>query len=113
VLLALTGLQYLSVVEGFHPLALKTHFGSDLVIGTSMLNAYSTRDAGALDIAFKFFDGMPERNEYTWSTMIAALSHGGRIDAAIAVYDRDPVKSIPCQTALLTGLARCGRKQDY
>ncbi|CAM0954463.1 unnamed protein product [Alopecurus aequalis] len=111
VLIAVTGLRNLGVLEGIRPLVLKTGFESDVVIGTSMLNAY-TRDAGALDIAIKFFEGMPERNEYTWSTMIAALSHGGRIDAAIAVYERDPVKSIPCQTALLTGLARCGRITD-
>uniref|UniRef100_A0A452ZLT8 Pentacotripeptide-repeat region of PRORP domain-containing protein n=1 Tax=Aegilops tauschii subsp. strangulata TaxID=200361 RepID=A0A452ZLT8_AEGTS len=111
VLLAVTGLRDLGVLEGLRPLALKTGFESDVVIGTSMLNAY-TRDASALDTAMKFFEGMPERNEYTWSTMIAALSHGGRIDAATAVYERDPVKSIPCQTALLTGLARCGRITD-
>ncbi|VAH09538.1 unnamed protein product [Triticum turgidum subsp. durum] len=111
VLLAVTGLRDLGVLEGLRPLALKTGFESDVVIGTSMLNAY-TRDASALDTAIKFFEGMPERNEYTWSTMIAALSHGGRINAATAVYERDPVKSIPCQTALLTGLARCGRITD-
>ncbi|PNT60632.1 hypothetical protein BRADI_5g02740v3 [Brachypodium distachyon] len=108
VLSAVTGLQDLGVLEVLRPLVLKTGFESDVVIGTSILNVY-TRDASALDIAIKFFDGMVERNEYTWSTMIAALSHGGRIDAAIAVYGRDPVKSIPSQTALLTGLARCGR----
>jgi len=55
---------------------------------------------------------MAVRDEYTWSTMIAALSEAGRIDDAFAVYQRDPLKSVPSRTAMLTGLARYGRIND-
>jgi hypothetical protein len=59
VLLAVTGLWDLAILDCLRPLVLKTGFESNLVIGTSMLNAYTTRDA--LDIVVKFFEGMPER----------------------------------------------------
>ncbi|KAF0935667.1 hypothetical protein E2562_035114 [Oryza meyeriana var. granulata] len=108
---AVKGLGNLDVLESLRVLALKTGFERDVVISTAILNVY-TRDESALDTAIKFFESMIERNEYTWSTMIAALSHGGRIDAAIAVYERDPLKSIACRTALITGLAQCGRIDD-
>ncbi|KAG8069772.1 hypothetical protein GUJ93_ZPchr0006g41435 [Zizania palustris] len=111
VLSAVKGLGNLGVLESLRVLALKTAFERDVVIGTAILNVY-TRDANALETAIKFFETMIERNEYTWSSMISALSHGGRIDDAIVVYERDPVKPIACQTALLTGLAQCGRIDD-
>ncbi|GJM89521.1 hypothetical protein PR202_ga05722 [Eleusine coracana subsp. coracana] len=111
VLSAVSHLENFDILDSLHVLALKTGFARDVVVGTAMLNAY-TRNASMLDIALKFFECMTERNEYTWSTMIAALSQGGRIDAAFAVYQRDPVKSIPSRTAMLTGLARCGRIND-
>jgi pentatricopeptide repeat protein len=44
--------------------------------------------------------------------MIAALSQGGRVDAAFAVYQRDPIKFLPSRTAMLTGFAQCGRIND-
>jgi pentatricopeptide repeat protein len=111
VLSAVSRLENFHVLGSLHVHSLKTGFERDVVVGTAMLNAY-TRIANVLDIAVKFFEGMKERNEYTWSTMIAALSQGGRIDAAFAVYQRDPVKTIPSRTAMLTCLARCGRIND-
>ncbi|KAL6620563.1 hypothetical protein ACP70R_035702 [Stipagrostis hirtigluma subsp. patula] len=111
VLSAASHLENFDIVQSLQVLALKTGFERDVVIGTALLNAY-TRDMSMLDTAMKFFDGMKERNEYTWSTMITALAHGGRIDSASDLYQRDPQKSIHSRTAMVTGLARCGRISD-
>jgi len=111
VLSAISNLGNLNILESIHALVHKAGFERDVVIGTAILNVY-TRGVSMLDTAVKFFEGMTERNEYTWSTMIAALSQGGRIDDAVAIYQRDPIKSVPSRTAMLTGLARCGRIYD-
>jgi pentatricopeptide repeat protein len=99
------------ILESIHGLVHKTGFERDVVVSTAILNVY-TKDVNMLDTAVKFFEGMVVRNEYTWSTMIAALSQAGRIDDAFAVYQRDPLKSVPSRTAMLTGLARYGRIND-
>lgn len=99
------------ILESIHVLVHKTGFERDVVVGTAVLNGY-TKDVNMLDSAVKFFEGMTTRNEYTWSTIIAALSQAGRIDDAFAVYQRDPLKSVPSRTSMLTGLARYGRIDD-
>ncbi|CAL4909210.1 unnamed protein product [Urochloa decumbens] len=111
VLSAISNLGNLNILESIHVLIHKAGFERDVVVGTAMLNVY-TRGVSMLDTAVKFFEGMTVRNEYTWSTMIAALSQGGRIDDAVTVYQRDPLKSVPSRTAMLTGLAQCGRIND-
>ncbi|XP_073010446.1 pentatricopeptide repeat-containing protein At4g14050, mitochondrial-like [Typha latifolia] len=102
---AVMGIGNLKLLENLRSLAFKTDFEQDVVVGTSILNVY-TRDSNGLDTAMRFFEGMRERNEYSWSTMIAALSHVGRLGDAFSLYERDPEKSIACQTALLTGFAQ-------
>ncbi|MQL94552.1 hypothetical protein Taro_027233 [Colocasia esculenta] len=108
VLSAVMGLSDLKLLESLRTLAIKANFEGDVVVGTSILNVY-TRCNTALDLASHFFEGMPDRNEYSWSTMISALSQNGRLDDAILVYNKDPQKSIPSRCAMLTGYAQHGK----
>ncbi|KAH7680584.1 TPR-like protein [Dioscorea alata] len=105
---AVVGLGNIVLLENLRSLAIKTGFEGDVVVGTAILNAY-TRESGALESALRFFEGMRERNEYSWSTMITALSHVGRLDDALLFYERDPSKTIVSQTALLAGFAQNNR----
>ncbi|KAL5987772.1 hypothetical protein ACLOJK_035526 [Asimina triloba] len=97
----------LMIVENLHTLAIKTGFNRDVVVGTAILNCY-TRN-GELDLALKFFEAMPERNEYAWTTMISAFSQSGRLDDAIKLYERVQEHRIATQTAMLTAYAQHGR----
>lgn len=108
---AVTGLGNLKLLESLRTLAMKANFEGDVVVGTAILNMYTRYDT-RLDLAFRFFEGMPEKNEYSWSTMISALSQIGRLDDAISVYDKDPEKSIPSRCAMLTGYAQNGRVHE-
>ncbi|XP_020253157.1 pentatricopeptide repeat-containing protein At4g02750-like [Asparagus officinalis] len=108
---AVVGVHDLCLLENFRTLAIKTGFEADVVIGTATLNAY-TRYSQGLDLAKKFFGGMKEVNDYTWSTMISALSHVGRLDDAASVFECDPEKSIASMTAMLTGYAQHGRIEE-
>lgn len=49
------------------------------------MNAYSRN--GSLDDAYKFFKRMPERNEYSCTSMIAAFALCGRLDDAVTLYE--------------------------
>ena len=105
---AVTGLGDLDFLDTLRTLAMKSNLEGDVVIGSAILNAYTRYDT-RLNLALRFFEGMPEKNEYSWSTMISALSQIGRLDDAVSVYHRDPEKSIPSSCAMLTGLAQNGR----
>lgn len=104
---AVSGMGDLTLLESLRSMALKTGFEGDVVIGTAILNAY-TKSCRGLDLGLRFFNDMPVRNEYTWSTMISALSCVGRLVDAVMVFERDPEKSIASMTAMLTGYASNG-----
>ncbi|GMH08480.1 hypothetical protein Nepgr_010320 [Nepenthes gracilis] len=107
---AMMGLSDLDLIESLRSFAVKAGYEEDVVVGTSILNAYTKN--GSLDIARHFFETMPERNEYSWSTMIAAFSHSGRLDDAIALYMRSPQRTVCLQTAMMTAYTQNGRIQD-
>nr|GMD52745.1 pentatricopeptide repeat-containing protein At4g02750-like [Ipomoea batatas] len=90
----------------FLPLPLKMGYSNDVVVGTAILNTF--KRIGSLDLAFKFFNDMPEKNDYTWSTMISAFSHYGRLEDAILLYRQCPQKNVGTQTAMMTAYAQNG-----
>ena len=51
---------------------------------------------------------MPERNEYSWTTMISAFAQCHSLDKAIAFYVRDPVKGVAKRAAVETAYAQKG-----
>ncbi|VFQ91253.1 unnamed protein product [Cuscuta campestris] len=110
VLSVITGLDDARLVTYFLPLALKTGYSSDVVVGTAILN--TLRRTASLDSALKFFNDMPEKNEYTWSTMISALSQCGRLEDAILFYRQVPEHNNGTQTAMLTAYAQNGRMNE-
>lgn len=91
-------------------MAVKTGYESDVLVGTSILNAY-TRN-GSLEPAFRFFETMPEKNEYSWTSMISAFSQCNRLNDAIALYERTSQKSVAIQTVLVTAFAQKGMIDD-
>ncbi|XP_062084353.1 pentatricopeptide repeat-containing protein At4g02750-like [Humulus lupulus] len=107
---AVTGLNGFRLVESLRTVSTKMGYEGHVVVGTSILNAY-TRN-GSLEHAMKFFETMPERNEYSWSTMIAALSQCGRLNDSISLYDRATEKGVATMTAMMTAYAQHGRLFD-
>lgn len=107
---AIKGLSDLELLENLRTVAIKTGYEGDVVVGTAILDAY-TRN-GSLDNAIKFFEIMPNRNEYSWTTMIAAFAQYDRLDNAIAFYERDPAKSVAARTTIMTAYAKKGRMYE-
>ncbi|XP_057471611.1 pentatricopeptide repeat-containing protein At4g02750-like [Actinidia eriantha] len=104
---AVTGLNDFELIGNLRTLAMKTGHERDIVVGTAILNVYTR--SGCLDDAVQFFELMPERNEYSWTSMIAAFSQCERFNDAIALYNRVPKKGVSTQTAIMTAYAQSGR----
>ncbi|KAK1322958.1 Pentatricopeptide repeat-containing protein [Acorus calamus] len=107
---ALTGLGDVKLLENLRTLAIKTGCEADVVMGTATLNAYTRM--GELDSAVAFFEAMPEKNGFAWSTVISALARFGRLDEAIELFDRDPDKTVESRTSMLAGYAQNGRVRE-
>ncbi|OAY81611.1 Pentatricopeptide repeat-containing protein [Ananas comosus] len=59
-------------------------FGTNVVVGSALVDMYAK--CGLIDDARQVFDEMPERNVYTYSSMIAGLASHGRAYEAIALF---------------------------
>nr|CAD1827537.1 unnamed protein product [Ananas comosus var. bracteatus] len=59
-------------------------FGTNVVVGSALVDMYAK--CGLIDNARQVFDEMPERNVYTYSSMIAGLASHGRAHEAIALF---------------------------
>ncbi|XP_057546476.1 pentatricopeptide repeat-containing protein At4g02750-like [Amaranthus tricolor] len=110
VLTAIIGIAALNLVDSVRSIVIKTGYEEDVVIGTSILNAYTR--SGELDMANDFFSRMPMRNEFSWTTMITSFSQCGRLDEAVAFYRRIPESTVYSQTAIMTAYAQNGRILD-
>lgn len=105
-----TWLDNLELLESLRTMAVKTGYESDVLVGTATLNAYTMN--GCLEPAYRFFETMPEKNEYSWTTMISAFSQCDRLNDAIALYERTSEKSVAVQTVIITAFAQKGRIQE-
>ncbi|XP_018433247.2 pentatricopeptide repeat-containing protein At2g33680 [Raphanus sativus] len=67
-----------------HALVVKMSSFGDIYVDTSMLGMYCK--AGLVEDGLKVFAFMPERNTYTWSTMVSGFATRGRVEEAIKVF---------------------------
>ncbi|CAL4918891.1 unnamed protein product [Urochloa decumbens] len=87
----------------------------DAFVGSALVSMYAK--CGCLDEAVRVFDGMPERNEYVWGTMVGAFAVHGLAAEAVACLERmareDGVR--PDGVAVLGALSACahaGKVED-
>ncbi|KAJ0258885.1 Pentatricopeptide repeat-containing protein [Hirschfeldia incana] len=71
---------------GFHCLALKSGFTSDVYVGSSLVVLY--RDSGELENAHKVFVEMPEKNVVSWTALISGFAHDWRVDICLKLYSK-------------------------
>ncbi|XP_013634460.1 PREDICTED: pentatricopeptide repeat-containing protein At2g37320 isoform X2 [Brassica oleracea var. oleracea] len=72
--------------SGFHCLALKSGFASDVYVGSSLVALY--RDSGEIDNAHKVFVEMPEKNVVSWTAMISGFAQEWRVDICLKLYSK-------------------------
>ncbi|CAN1809334.1 Pentatricopeptide repeat-containing protein At4g02750 [Linum perenne] len=64
---------------------------------------------GRLDEARHLFDEMPDKDEFTWNTMVAAYANAGRFTEARKVFHDCPIKSSITWSGLIAGYCRHGK----
>ncbi|KAL9237422.1 hypothetical protein vseg_011971 [Gypsophila vaccaria] len=104
---ALKGFTDLVLVDSLRSIVLKSGYEEDVIVGTAVLNAYAKSER--LDLASGFFNGMPFKNEYSCTTMMAAFSQCGRLNDAVTIYERIPEQTVDTQTAMMTAYAQNSR----
>ncbi|CDY52331.1 BnaA09g38800D [Brassica napus] len=68
--------------------------------------------SGRVEEARQLFDKMPEKDEYTWNTMIVAYSSSGRLSDAKELFRRNPVKNTISWNALISGHCKNRSKDE-
>ncbi|XP_020163052.1 putative pentatricopeptide repeat-containing protein At3g28640 [Aegilops tauschii subsp. strangulata] len=88
---------------------------ADAFVGSALVSMYAK--CGCLQEAVRVFEGMPERNEYVWGTMVGAFAVHGMAREAVACLERmageDGVR--PDGVAVLGALSACahaGKVED-
>ncbi|XP_047324839.1 putative pentatricopeptide repeat-containing protein At5g52630 [Impatiens glandulifera] len=68
--------------------------------------------SGMVDEACQLFDRMPNRDEFTWNTMIAAYADSGRFHEARKLFDLTPKKSSITWSSLISAYCRHGYETE-
>ncbi|XP_010413449.1 PREDICTED: putative pentatricopeptide repeat-containing protein At5g52630 [Camelina sativa] len=88
-----------------HSNADRTKLQSNLVLG-------DLSKSGRVNEARQVFDKMPERDEFTWNTMIVAYSKSGRLSDADQIFRSNPVKNTISWNALISGYCKHGHEDE-
>lgn len=86
VLKSCAGLSALRIGQQVHGAVLVNGFGLDLKNLNALIHMYGK--CGHLGFARKVFDGMCERNEVTWSTMMSCYGMHGRFEEVFEMFGR-------------------------
>ncbi|KAK6148201.1 hypothetical protein DH2020_019113 [Rehmannia glutinosa] len=79
-----------------------------IVADSAMVHAYAK--IGRIDRAKEVFDEMPERNSFSWTSLIAGYFKEGKVDAGLELFGRMPEreKNEITWTNVILGVARNG-----
>ncbi|CAN1137954.1 Pentatricopeptide repeat-containing protein At5g04780, mitochondrial [Linum perenne] len=69
-----------------HCFAIKTSMDENVFVGTALLDVYSK--SGFIQDASRVFDGMSEKSDVTWSSMVAGLVQNKLYEEALVLYTR-------------------------
>eukprot|EP01018_Ginkgo_biloba_P018762 Gb_15183 [translate_table: standard] len=101
-----THLSDLHQGEQIHGYIIRGGFGSDVVVGTTLIDMYAK--CANIDIARHFFDEMPKRNVVSWSAMISCYVQNGQANEALALLIEMEIQGIkPTLITLMSILPAC------
>ncbi|GJM92099.1 hypothetical protein PR202_ga08529 [Eleusine coracana subsp. coracana] len=83
----------------------------DLVSWNSMVAGYVA--CGEMELAQKLFNEMPQRDAFSWATMIDGYGkQAGGVDHARDLFDQMPDRDLVCWNSMIDGYARHGRMDE-
>ncbi|XP_057822393.1 pentatricopeptide repeat-containing protein At4g02750 [Cryptomeria japonica] len=90
-----------------HAHIVQSGFKADVYLQTKLLILHTS--CGTLYDARRFFDGMPERNVVTWTTMVAAYAQIGYLEEAAKLFDKMPERNVVSWNTMISGYAKSGQ----
>ena len=103
-----------SLGKEIHCYILKREGGSDVMIGSALVDMYSK--CGLLTRAYQVFTAMENRNLVTWNTMISGLLSKGCLDIALALFYKLRSEGLKPDSAtwntMINGFSRHGNEAE-
>ncbi|KAH7854848.1 hypothetical protein Vadar_018363 [Vaccinium darrowii] len=96
----------LNLGRGIHGLTVKYGCDNDLYVGSSLVDFYGK--CGEIKCAREVFDGMHERNEVSWTSMVVGYVNVGDIVEAKKVFDEMPKRTVFSWNIMISGFVRFG-----
>ncbi|XP_051116022.1 putative pentatricopeptide repeat-containing protein At5g37570 [Andrographis paniculata] len=98
----------LALREGMavHGLAVRSGTEGDVFVGSSLIDFYGK--CAEIECARKVFDGMPVKNEVSWTAMMAGCLNVGLIDEAKQLFGEMPLRNEATWNAVIKGLVKLG-----
>lgn len=100
VLKACAMLEDITHGKSIHSSAKKTTALSNVFVGSALINMYAK--CGFVSEAFQVFDSMPERNLFTWKSMILGYARNGRCQEALKLMYRMQAEGFEADDFVLT-----------
>ncbi|KAI5070017.1 hypothetical protein GOP47_0014360 [Adiantum capillus-veneris] len=111
ILEAFSGEEALTKGKNMHESIAQSGYELDVVVGTALINMYGR--CGSPEDAWMMFDKMPQRNAYTWNSMIAAFAQNARGLRAIQLFKQMQEKGFkPDRFTLLSMLNSCAAESE-
>ncbi|XP_072971702.1 putative pentatricopeptide repeat-containing protein At1g77010, mitochondrial [Typha angustifolia] len=99
--------RWISQGQQLHQILLKSGHTSSLFVSNCLLHMY-TRCNPDLRDALLLFDGMHERNCFSWNTLLEANLKSGYLNNALQLFDSMPQRNTFAWNAVITALVRSG-----
>lgn len=111
VLSACAKVSSMFLTEGVHGFSIKRGFEEALGVGNTLVDAYAK--CGEVGMSRKVFDGMVEKDDVSWNTMIAVCAQNGFSNDALEVFrsmvnDSDVKYNAVTLSAVLLACAHAG-----
>eukprot|EP00268_Persea_americana_P062851 TRINITY_DN8096_c0_g3_i1.p1 TRINITY_DN8096_c0_g3~~TRINITY_DN8096_c0_g3_i1.p1 ORF type:complete len:760 (+),score=126.47 TRINITY_DN8096_c0_g3_i1:385-2664(+) len=91
---------------GIQTQVLKLGFESDRYVRNAIMDMYAKH--GAMDVARKVFDGIPDKAVADWNVMVSGYWRCGDEVEARCMFDSMPERNVVSWTAMVSGYSKCG-----
>ncbi|XP_015882624.1 pentatricopeptide repeat-containing protein At5g66520-like [Ziziphus jujuba] len=93
--------------EIVHGLVIKNGVESDLFVANSVINMYSVFTR--MKDAHKVFNGMPERDAFSWTSLLRGYAKHGEFGIACELFNVMPVRNEVSWAVMISGFVGCER----
>ncbi|KAL4184320.1 hypothetical protein AMTRI_Chr10g430 [Amborella trichopoda] len=106
VISACMNISFLCQGRQVHSDVIKIGIGLNVYVGSALVEFYGK--CGDIDEARKVFESMPDREVFSWNTMLLGYVQSGRIEDGILFFEEIPCKNVVSWTTIISGCVRCG-----